>query len=436
MKNDGQADKSGRAGVVGADIKAPAAWAISTGSKDIVVAVIDTGVDYRHPDLVDNIWSMPSNPNVKGYNAINNTLDPMDDNSHGTHCAGTIAGTGDNGIGVAGVTWNASIMGVKFLSGGGSGTLADAVKAIDWATNNGAQIMSNSWGGGGYSQALYDAIDRARAKGILFIAAAGNDGGDNDSRPAYPASYQIDNVISVAASNNVDNIAYFSNFGGNSVHLMAPGENIYSTIPTAKARAGAQPYETYSGTSMATPHVSGAAALLLAKEPSLSYAEVKTRLMESTDKTRTLRGKIKSMGRLNVYSLLAGLVGPGPVIPPENVWSSPIARVIESAHPYPHNARETYTIEHPGARYIRVRFSRIDLESGYDFLKLYAENGELADSYTGRKPNAFTSNEIDGSKVRIEFTSDDSVNGWGFGIESYQWTDFAGNTHEVQVQAR
>jgi len=435
MKNEGQADKSGRAGIVGADIQATEAWALSTGSKDIVVAVIDTGVDYTHPDLTANIWSSPSDPAVHGYNAINDKLDPMDDNSHGTHCAGTIAGTGDNGVGVTGVTWNASIMGVKFLSGAGSGTLADAIEAIDWATNNGAQIMSNSWGGGGYSQALFDAIKRAQDKGILFIAAAGNDASDNDSRPAYPASYQLDNVISVAASNNVDNLAYFSNYGGTTVHLAAPGENIYSTVPMAKAKAGS-PYDTYSGTSMATPHVSGAAALLLAKEPSLSYADLKTRLMDSTDKSRTLRGKIMSMGRLNIYNLLAGLSGPGPVIPPESSWSSPIANVVESAHPYPHNSNVSVSLEHPGARFIRVHFTRLDLEAGYDFVKLIAENGEIAETLTGRKAAAFWSNEVQGSKITLQFTSDDSVNSWGYGIDSYSWTDFDGQTHTVQVQAR
>lgn len=435
MKNDGQPDKSGRAGVVGADIQAPEAWAISTGSKNVVVAVIDTGVDYTHPDLVGNVWSDPANPAVHGFNAITGALNPMDDHSHGTHCSGSIAASGDNGVGVAGVTWNASIMGVKFLSAQGGGTLADAIKAIDWATKNGAQIMSNSWGGGGFSQALLDSIIRAKDKGILFIAAAGNDSSNNDSSKSYPASYDVDNVISVAASNNVDALAYFSNYGANSVHLAAPGENIYSTIPTALASGGVA-YDTFSGTSMATPHVSGAAALLLGKEPSLSYAEVKARLLSSTDKSRGLRGKTASMGRLNIYNLLAGITGPGLVIPPESAWSAPIAAAIESPHPYLENANLSFTVEHPGAAFLRIRFTRTDLESGYDFVRLVAENGEIAESITGRKTQPFWTNEIAGSKVTVKFTSDDSVQGWGFAIESYEWTDFNGQTHNVQVQAR
>ncbi|MEO5668490.1 MAG: S8 family serine peptidase [Bdellovibrionota bacterium] len=435
MKNNGQADKSGRAGIVGADIHAPEAWAISTGSKDVVVAIIDTGIDYTHPDLQANVWSAPDNANVHGYNAITDKLDPMDDHSHGTHCFGTIAGSGDNGVGVAGVTWHASVMGVKFLTGAGSGTLADAVKAIDWATAHGAQIMSNSWGGGGYSQALFDAIKRAQDKNILFIAAAGNDSSDNDANPSYPASYQLDNVISVAASNNVDALAYFSNYGATTVHLAAPGENIYSTIPTALSKGGVA-YDTYSGTSMATPHVSGAAALLLAKEPSLTYAQVKARLMDSTDKSRTFRGKLASMGRLNIYNLLAGITGPGPVIPPEGSWSSPVARLVESAHPYLDNSNVSVTLEQPGANFIRVHFTRVDLESGYDFLKLIAANGEVADQVTGRKTAGFWSNEVQGSKITLQLTSDDSVNSWGFAIDSYEWTNFNGQTETVQVQAR
>jgi hypothetical protein len=158
--------------------------------------------------------------------------------------------------------------------------------------------------------------------------------------------------------------------------------------------------------------------------------------MDSTDKSRTFRGKTASMGRLNIYNLLAGISGPGLVIPPEGSWSSPIANVIESAHPYPNNANLSFTVEHPGARYIRVRFSRIDMESGYDFVKLLDGNNQVSESFSGRKNAAFWSNEVPGSKVTVQLSSDDSVNSWGFAIESYAWTDFNGNTEVVQVQAR
>ncbi len=437
MKNIGQADSTGRAGVTGADINAPEAWAVETGSNEVIVAVIDTGVDYTHPDLAANIWSgTDANGNtIHGFNAITGSNDPMDDHSHGTHCSGSIAGVGDNGVGVVGVAWKARIQGVKFLSGAGGGTLADAIKAIDWATENGAQVMSNSWGGGGFSQTLYDSIARARDKGVLFVAAAGNDGSNTDSSPAYPASYDLDNIVSVAAGNNVDAMAYFSNFGQETVDLMAPGENILSTVPTALA-SGAEPYKTFSGTSMATPHVSGAAALLLAKEPSLSAAQVKARLMSSTVKTRAFRDKLASMGRLNIFNMLNNIVPPGPVIPPEDSWSAPVEASFSTPHPYEDSANLSYEISNPGARFIRLTFAKIDLEAGYDFLKVYDGQGKLLESISGRKADGWTTNEIEADTVRIEFTSDDSVSKYGFDLSSYQWTDFNGETHTVKTQAR
>lgn len=437
MKNIGQNDSSGRAGTAGADINAPEAWAVETGSHNVIVAVIDTGVDYTHPDLAANAWSGTDaeGNTIHGFNAITGALDPMDDHSHGTHCSGSIAGVGDNGVGVAGVAWKAQIQGVKFLSGSGGGTLADAIKAIDWAADNGAQIMSNSWGGGGFSQTLYDSIARTQDKGILFIAAAGNDGGNNDSRPAYPASYDLDNIVSVASGNNVNAMSYFSNYGQETVDIMAPGENILSTIPTALAN-GAEPYKSYSGTSMATPHVSGAAALLLSKEPSLSAAEVKARLMTSSVKSRAFREKLSSMGQLNIYNMLSNIVPPGPVIPPEDSWSAPVEASFSTPHPYLDESELTFEITNPGAKFIRLTFAKFDLEAGYDKLTILDGEGNQIDSLSGRKADGWTTNEIDGDTIRLVFTSDSSVSKYGFDLSSYQWTDFNGETHTVQVQAR
>lgn len=304
MKNVGQKDSGGRVGTVRADIRATKAWALSKGSKNVVVGIVDTGIDYTHPDLQANIWSMPGSPSVHGYNAITGALDPMDDNSHGTHCAGTIGGAGNNTEGVVGVNWNVSLMGSKFLDKDGSGSLDAAIKAIDWAVEHGADVLSNSWGGGGRSQALEDAIRRAASANVIFIAAAGNGGTDgigdnNDSFPSYPASYTVENVVAVAASNNVDQMSSFSNFGKKSVHLMAPGEKIRSSVP------GNQ-YDTYSGTSMATPHVAGAAALLLSREPSLRATDIKARLISSAYKVEGYADKLVSGGRLDLYKLLTG----------------------------------------------------------------------------------------------------------------------------------
>ena len=419
MKNFGQKDSGGRVGKVDADISAAKAWALEKGTKQTVVAIIDTGVDFNHPDLKANIWDMPGNPLVHGYNAITNTNNSMDDNNHGSHCAGTIGGVGDNGVGVVGVNWNVSIMGVKFLTNGGSGTLADAVKAIDWAAANGAQIMSNSWGGGGFSQAMYDSIERASDKGILFIAAAGNESSDNDKNPAYPASYVLDNVIAVAASNNVDEMATFSNWGRGNVHLLAPGENIVSTVIGNK-------YASYSGTSMATPHVSGAAALLLSHEPSLNPSQVRERLMRTSDKLKPYRSKIASSGRLNIYNLIANITPPGSLPIPDSSWREPIVNVLETAHPYVPKTSIKWKITQPGAKFIRVHFEKFETELKYDFLTLRDGSGQIVDTLSGNLGANFWSLESEGDTLNLEFSSDDSINGYGIEIDSYSWTDFSG----------
>ncbi|MFN3649235.1 MAG: S8 family serine peptidase [Armatimonadota bacterium] len=289
-------------GTADADIDAPEAWDITRGA-GVVVAVIDTGVDYNHPDLNDNIFRDDTGK-VIGRDFINNDADPMDDEGHGTHCAGTIAAEGNNGIGVTGVCQQAKIMPLKFLDGNGDGTTSGAIQAIDFARLNGAALTSNSWGGGGPSQLLFEAIQRTREAGMLFVAAAGNGGDDgigdnNDVIPDYPAAYstQLDNIVSVAALNRNDQLAGFSNYGAQTVQLGAPGVTILSTYPN-------NGYAYASGTSMAAPHVAGAAALLLSYAPGLSVADLKNRLLQNTDPVSALNGKAVTAGRLNVHRAL------------------------------------------------------------------------------------------------------------------------------------
>ena len=303
-------------------IDAPQAWEITTGRRQIVVAVIDSGVDYNHPDLQANIFyntgelanNADSDGNgfvddIRGWDFYDNTNDPMDENRHGTHVAGTIAAVGNNDIGITGVAWETRIMPMRFLGASGSGTTSGGINSVAYTTMMGVDMTNNSWGGGGFSQALYDAIAEARDAGILFIAASGNSG---QSDPGFPARYgntglpdglpPLDNVISVAASDNTpeDTLASFSNLNA---HIAAPGVGIFS------ASLG-DSYESLSGTSMASPHVAGAAALLLAVQPDMPYSDVKQMLLDHVD-TRTADFKyelyIHSQGRLNINTTLRNL---------------------------------------------------------------------------------------------------------------------------------
>ena len=283
-------------------ISAPSAWASgNVGNKKIIVAVIDTGVDYNHEDLAFNMWRNPTpsdKGDVVGFDFVHNDALPFDDQSHGTHCSGTIGAVGGNGIGVSGVSQRVSIMGLKFLTAKGSGTLEDAIRAIEYAADHGVKVISASWGGrapASETKGLADAINKAKDKGILFVAAAGNEGKDNDKpdEASYPAALDNDNLLAVAATDDQDGMASFSNFGTKSVDVGAPGVKVYSTVP------GNQ-YKAYSGTSRACPHTAGAAALVCATNPSVDYKKVKEALMNSSDKVSSLVGKTVTGGRINV----------------------------------------------------------------------------------------------------------------------------------------
>ena len=307
MLNEGQTG-----GTADADIDADMAWGISTGSHDVVVAVIDTGFDYNHPDLAANIWTNPGEipgngidddgngyiDDIHGWDWVNDDNDPFDDHGHGTHTSGTVGAVGDNGIGVVGVNWNVSIMGLKFLNGAGSGTTEDAVSAVEYATMMGVDLTSNSWGGGLFSQALYDAIAAAGAADQLFIAAAGNAGSDTDASPHYPSSYDLPNIISVAMTDHNDAYDSDSNYGAVSVDLAAPGADVLSTLP-------GNSYGYGSGTSMATPHVAGVAALIRAVSPGVPSAQIKTLILGSVDDVTDPSRPTLTNGRLNAFFAIA-----------------------------------------------------------------------------------------------------------------------------------
>lgn len=310
-------------GTPDADIDVLEAWNRQTGGPGVIVADIDTGVDYNHEDLAANIWTNPGEiagngidddgngyiDDVRGWDFANNDNDPMDDNMHGTHTSGTIAAVGNNGIGVVGVAWQAKVMAVKFIDANGGGTWENAAKAILYASQMGAKISNNSWGCTGdrrtcYSRTVEDAIKAANQRGMLFVVSAGNSNNDNDSATiSYPCNSSSPNILCVAATDYNDQKAYFSSYGKYTVDLGAPGLNILSTIPTSIEpwRGG---YMFASGTSMASPHVSGAAALALGRFPSLTTAQLKGLLMNSVDKIPAMDGITVTGGRLNVNNVL------------------------------------------------------------------------------------------------------------------------------------
>ncbi|HQT32157.1 MAG TPA: S8 family serine peptidase [Thiobacillus sp.] len=309
LHNTGQSI-NGINGLPDADIDMPESWDITTGGAGCIVAVLDTGTQWVHADLDANIWSNTGEiagngidddgngyvDDVRGWDFYSRDNNPDDADGHGTHTAGTIAAEGNNGTGVTGVAWNCKIMPLRFLGPNG-GSTADAISALNYAVAKGVKVSNNSWGGGGYSSALYNAIANTRGIGHVFVAAAGNDGINTDSSPSYPASYDLDNIISVAAMDNNDSLASFSNYGATTVDLGAPGVDIASTYPGG--------YAWMSGTSMAAPQVAGVAALVYLMNPDFTYAQVVNRILSTTRPVGVLSGASVTGGVLNAYLALS-----------------------------------------------------------------------------------------------------------------------------------
>lgn len=321
-------------GTPDADIDAPEAWNIVTGNPNFVVVVIDSGMDMSHPDLAANVWTnsgeVPANnldddgngyvDDVHGWDFSGNDNNPSDNVSicsgHGTHVSGTIGAVGNNGAGISGINWNVKIMPLKvfrqYLYIYCAATDSDIIEAINYAADNGARVSNNSYGGGPFSQAFYDAI---RASKALYIAAAGNDGLNNNTTPFYPASYNLPNIISVAATDHNDMLAYFSNYGNISVDLSAPGVDIFSTLPNNN-------YASYNGTSMATPHVVGTAAILWDQDPLATVNEIKWRLLRGVDPKGL---PVLTTGRLNLNNSL-NLPSPSITIDLTSIGSTTVPR--------------------------------------------------------------------------------------------------------------
>ena len=301
---------------------AATAWANGkTGSSTVYIGIIDEGYMYSHPDLAANAGVNPGEvagngvdddgngliDDVRGWDFAGNDKEVFDGegDDHGTHCAGTIGGKGGNGAGVAGVVWNVKLLSAKFLGSTG-GTTANSIKAVDYFTDlkvrHGINLVatSNSWGGGGFSQALADAIERANQAGILFVAAAGNSATNNDVTASYPSNYTNSNIIAVASITNTGALSSFSQYGATTVDIGAPGSGIWSTVPIRSKGKVVASYASYNGTSMATPHVSGAVALYASLNPGATAAQIKAAILNSAVPTPSLNGKCTTGGRLNV----------------------------------------------------------------------------------------------------------------------------------------
>ncbi|MGH1467304.1 MAG: S8 family peptidase [Bdellovibrionales bacterium] len=317
LNNTGQSG-----GAHDADIDAPEAWAITKGSKRVLIGVIDTGVDYSHPDIIDNYWVNPGESGLdsrgrnkrtngidddgngyiddyKGWDFYSNDNDPKDRHGHGTHCAGIIGARGNNNKGITGVNWYVSIVGLKVFDDRGKTRTDALVAAINYASLMKIPITNNSWGSYRYSDAIKDSIQNANRSNMLFVAAAGNYHGNNDSKPFYPASYNVPNIISVAATDHKDNITSFSNYGSSSVDIGAPGNRIYSSISLNKGS-----YSFKNGTSMAAPYVAGVAGLLKARRSGVSASKMKRAIINSGDLVPGLKGQVQSGRRLNAYKAL------------------------------------------------------------------------------------------------------------------------------------
>ena len=424
LHNYGQAVDTLTPGLVGRDVGAVGAWGIFTGSPSVVVAIIDSGIDFSHEELRDNLWinssEIPNNgidddnngftDDWWGWNFGEGNNDPRDTNGHGSFCAGIVGAKAGNQKGARGVNWQVKLMALKFLDSDGGGSTESAISSIVYAVENGASVINASWGGNSFDQALYDTVKWAGDRGVLFVAAAGNSGRNNDIdlNPMYPASFRLPKMLTVAAYDNRDELADFSNYGKETVHIGAPGVSIYST------QLGG--YDFGDGTSFAAPFVSGAAALVKGFDPSLTMTAIRERLINTSEVIDYYeKEKIQSAGRVHLFNALRKIEPIRPVAP--TVWKE-INTHYETAHPYPIDFKDSFEVSYPGANHIRVRFRDFATEGCCDAVRLIDKQGREVAVYRG-KLGTFWSADALGDRLRVEFTSDYSISEWGFRVDAY-----------------
>ncbi|MGB0453307.1 MAG: S8 family serine peptidase [Bacteriovoracaceae bacterium] len=422
-------DGSIKAGALGEDLKLNEVHSDFPLGKTPIIAIIDSGFKKNHPNLQNILWKNQKEINGKlgvdddqngfvddfhGYNFYKNSNDISDGNGHGTRIAGIVGAQLDQGMGVKGLLKDVEIMPLVFMRENGSGKRSWAIKAIYYAVDNGALVINNSWGSKYYSEALVAAIDYAHSKGVLFVTAAGNSSKNNDSLDQFPANYEVPNVISVGSLSFRGGASWFTHFGKNSVDLFAPGQNI---LTSNRPNQYANLFKVVSGTSYAAGFVTAAAAYLQSREPELTHLEIKKRMLETVTKKEFLRGFAVSSGTLNLYNFLKGDKARS-LKPDESLWvTQRLKTPIQSNHPYRSYRKKTYDLHIPGAQFLKIRFKRIDLERGKDFIRLYeGKNRILVESISG-KHSHFESVFFRGDHIQLEFVSDHAIEEWGFLIE-------------------
>lgn len=423
LKNTGQILPTLGPGTAGFDIGAEDAWALQKQS-DVIVAIIDSGVEISHEDLKNNLWVNPKEiPNngidddgngfvddIHGWNFVDKNADVSSRSQHGTFCAGIVGASGSNGLGSAGVAWKIPLLVAKFMDY--QGTSVNAIAAIQYAVEQGARVINASWGEHHFDLALEKTIQWAGSRDVLFVAAAGNDGRDNDidKQKTFPASYSSPNILSVMAYDNQKKIWPFSNFGKGSVHLGAPGVGVFST----EVKNG---YGVREGTSFAAPFVSGVAALLWSFEPALTLKELKERLIESSEPVSLYSEQwSQSGGMVNAYNALKN-IHPNRTGWPTHWQRHPVS--LSTPHPYGYHNPLVFEIKHPGAKALRVHFVNFKTEDRADFVLLKDVRGETAGQYSGDR-GSFWSAPVQGNRVVIEFRSNHIIHSYGFFIDAYE----------------
>jgi thermitase len=394
--------------------------------KEIIVAVLDTGIESTHPNLKNHMWTNSGEiagngidddkngfiDDVHGYDFYNNQSSAEDDNGHGTHCAGLIGAYPTDARDVFGVMPKVKLMSLKIFNQYGQGKLSTAIKAVLYAVRNGAVILNNSYGSPNPNKSLRLAFKAAEKLGVIAVSAAGNHKNNNDTRGEFPANFDLPNIISVGSTDAKDTHSSFSNFGALSVDLSAPGDQILSTHLHGKLKS-------LSGTSMSTPLVAGVLGLVWSKDPSQTYREVIQKVLNGSDKLDLLFGKNYNLARVNAYNSVKEKKIKNLYPLPEKKWKEE-SLDIQSDHPYLNNSRASYIVEKSGAKYIKLNFDKIHMESGYDFLEIINSKGVIVHKLNGPFKDDL-SLIIPGDKLTLQIDSDSSQTEYGFKISNFSW---------------